>query len=72
MNKIERERIRNLPDVPTDDDVKWKFNGVVHLVKHTDLTRQWIGRGDTLEEAWNDAQKVREKVISNAKDEEAK
>lgn len=50
-----REFNTNKKDKHHKDDIYYQFNGSVYLVKHTTITRQYIGSGKTLKIALKDA-----------------
>ena len=61
------DQYKNLPLNPGLKEIEHKFNGKLYLVKHKDMTRQYIGSGETLEEAKKDAQVTRERIINHWK-----
>lgn len=48
----------NEKDEHYKNDIYYRFNGSVYLVKHTTISRQYIGNGKTLKEALADAAKM--------------
>ena len=63
------DQYKNLLLNPDLKEIEHKFNGALYLVKHKDMSRQYIGSGKTLQEAEKDAQETRERIINHWKNE---
>jgi hypothetical protein len=46
-----------------NDNISYKYNGILYMVRHFDISAQYIGSGKTLDEAIEKAQASRLQIV---------